>query len=69
MGEMIELYKQGFKTGKVQTIKGAMDYIDWLKQERDRIGSDPTRIAEVRENKSGNRASLWVDNLVEYEHT
>lgn len=59
--KMVELYKQRPKTEKIKTVKGEINYLDWLKQERDRINLDPTRTAEVRGSESGNRASLWVD--------
>jgi len=59
--KMIELYIQSPKTEKIKTAKGTVDYSDWLEQERDRISSDPTRTVEVRESKSGDQVSLWVD--------
>lgn len=59
--EMIELYLMGSKEARIKTTKGTLNYFDWLKQERDRINSDPDRLAEIRESKTGSRASLWVD--------
>lgn len=61
MTKMMELYIQSPKTEEIRTVKGTINYSDWLEQEKDRINSDPTRIVEVRESKDGDQVSLWVD--------
>lgn len=64
--KMIELFVWTPETYKIETIKGKIPYLDWLKQERNRINSDPTRMAEIRTRAglNGTEASLWV-NLAE----
>ena len=63
--EMTELLVWTSETYKIETVKGRIPYRDWLQQEKDRITSDPTRIAEIREKVglNGTEISLWVNKI------
>jgi len=61
--EMIELYSESPVSGKINTIKGDIPFIDWLKGEKDRINSKPGRVAKIRTNETGKYASLWVNRV------
>ena len=63
--EMIELYKWSPKTEKVKTVKGEINYIDWLIKEKKRINLDSKRTTEIRERNIENRICQFGIQMAE----